>query len=399
VTPLRIGYTCHDAFPSTHTNTQQIFWTLSEVARLGHHVDLRVPAVRGGADARALIGVHYGAPDGAVPEGLRFVPAGESYSGGPVAKAWFDLHAAWRFNRRTHDVVWTRDPLAFAAALQWRLPVVFETYRPDFAASPAFAPWRASTIGHSRRMQRVGERRMAGVVTHSTLAASAFIRAGVPAERVLVAHNGFAPALMTPALSRAEARAAAGLPDDLPLLMYTGHVGPQKGTDALIALAAAVPEVRLVLVGVDDESPERRWVEQCAARAGVRNLILVPRVGLRDVARYLYAADCLVIPPTDAPLTQYRHTVLPMKVFSYLAAGRPILAPALPDIEEVLTDDANAVLVPPGNVPAQAAALRALLAEPARAARLAASALESSRQFTWSARAERITRAITEWIA
>ncbi len=121
MTPLRIGYTCHDAFPSTHTNTQQIFWTLSEVARLGHQVDLCVPAVRGGADARALIGAHYGAPDGTLPDGLRLMPAREAFTGSTAAKGWFDLRAAWRFSRRTHDVVWTRDPLAFAAALQWRL--------------------------------------------------------------------------------------------------------------------------------------------------------------------------------------------------------------------------------------------------------------------------------------
>lgn len=399
MTPLRIGYTCHDALPSTHTNTQQIFWTLAEVARRGHHVDLCVPAVHGGAEARALIGAHYGAPDGLVPDGLRFVPAGESFSGTTAAKGWFDLRAAWRFSRRTHDVVWTRDPVAFAAALQWRVPVVFETYRPDFASAPAFAPWRTATIGHSRRMGLVGERRMAGVIAHSALAARAFLAAGVPEDRVLVAHNGFAPTLMAPALTRADARVATGLPADVPLVMYTGHVGPEKGTDALIALAAAVPEVRVVIVGVDDGSPERRWVEQCAARCGATNLILVPRVGLSEVARYLYAADGLVIPPTDAPLTRYRHTVLPMKVFAYLAAGRPILAPALPDIEEVLTDDLNAVLVPPGSVAAQATALRALLADPARGARLADAALESSRGFTWSARAAAITDAIATWIA
>ncbi len=398
MTPLRIGYTCHDSFPSTHTNTQQIFWTLSEVARLGHRIDLCVPAVRGGADGRALIGAHYGAPDGGVPDGLRFVPSGQADAGNTAAKGWFDLRAAWRFSRRTHDVVWTRDPLAFAAALQWRVPVVFETYRPDFASSPLFAPWRAATIGHSRRMGLIGERRMVGVITHSTLASKAFIDAGVRRERVLVAHNGFAPTLMAPALSRDAARAATGLPGDAPLVIYTGHVGPEKGTEALIALAAAVPEVRLVIVGVDADSDERRWVEQCAVGAGATNLLLVPRVGLRDVAPYLYAADCLVIPPTDAPLTRYRNTVLPMKVFSYLAAGRPILAPALPDIAEVLTDDLNAVLVPPGSVAAQAAALRALLAEPMRMARLAAAALDVSRRYTWSARAETITQTIAEWL-
>lgn len=400
MTSLRIGYTCHDAFPSTTTNTQQVFWTLSEVAHLGHRVDLRVPALRAGADdARSLIGSHYGAPGDAVPDGLRFLPAGDAPPSGNLAKGWFDLRAAWGFSRRTHDVVWTRDPLAFAAALQWRVPAVFETYRPDFASAPAFAPWRVSTIGHARRMALVGEKRLAGVVAHSKLAADAFIRAGVTPDRVLVAHNGYAPSLMEPRLARDEARVLVGLPRDTPLVMYTGHVGPQKGTEALVALAAAVPDAQFVLVGVDERSDERRWVEQSAARAGARNLILVPRVALRDVARYLYAADCLVIPPTDEPLTRYRHTVLPMKVFSYLAAGRPILAPALPDIEEVLTDGVNAVLVPPGDVAAQAAALRALLSHATRAGGLAEAARESSRAFTWRARAEKITRAFAGWIA
>jgi hypothetical protein len=50
-------------------------------------------------------------------------------------------------------------------------------------------------------------------------------------------------------------------------------------------------------------------------------------------------------------------------------------------------------------VAAQAAALRALLAEPARAARIAAAALEASQGYTWSARAAAITDAIAKWIA
>jgi glycosyltransferase involved in cell wall biosynthesis len=125
---------------------------------------------------------------------------------------------------------------------------------------------------------------------------------------------------------------------------------------------------------------------------------LANRACRRDVARYLYAADCLVVPNTDAPLNRYGRTVLPMKLFAYMAAGRPILAPRLPDIEEVLTDDRTAVLVEPGDSVAAAAALRSLLAEPARAERLASAAREAARQFTWSARAIKITAAISRWI-
>ncbi|HUR33220.1 MAG TPA: glycosyltransferase family 4 protein [Vicinamibacterales bacterium] len=398
MTALRIGYSCHDAFPATTTNTQQIFWTTCEVARLGHTIDLRVPALEsGGDDARARIASHYGAAAGVVPDGLRFVADGSRAPSGTAGKAWFDARALWAFSRRTHDLVWTRDPLALAAALQNRVPAVFETYRPDFASARAFAPWRAATIGHSRRMGWLGDRRLAGVIAHSALAADAFVAAGVDRQRVVVAHNGFAPSLMEPRLSREEARAAAGLPVDRPLLVYAGHVGQQKGTDALMALAAALPEMRLLIVGVDHDSAARRWVEDRAARAGARNIVLVPRVGLRDVARYLYAADCLIIPPTGEPLRRYRRTVLPMKVFSYLAAGRPILAPALPDLEEVLTNDGTAVLVPPDDTAAAVAALRSLLPDEARAARLSAAALAHSRQFTWEARARTIVEAFERW--
>jgi len=247
-------------------------------------------------------------------------------------------------------------------------------------------------------MRWVGEHRLAGVIAHSGLAGDAFVEAGLPPERVLVAHNGFAPSLMEPRLSRDEARGSLGLRGDLPLVVYAGHVGLHKGTKALVALAAALPDIRLVIVGAVDET-ERQWVAACGEQAGARNLTVVPRVHLGEVARYLYAADCLLIPPTDEPLTRYRRTVLPMKVFSYMAAGRPILAPALPDLEEVLTHDETAILVPPGHTESAATALRDLLLDQRRAGRLAAAALEASREFTWEARARKISSAFQTWLA
>ena len=382
--PLRIGYTCHDALPSTHTNTQQIIWTLSEVARLGHTVDLCVPAIRGGdgADASGRIARHYGVPGGQLPGALRVIPAGRNDASSALAKGLFDLRAPSRFAPSTHELIWTRDPMALVRAVRTGLPVFFETYRPDFAAAPAFAPWRSAAL-------RAGA--LAGVITHSRLAADAFEAAGVARERVLVAHNGHAPSLMEPVYDRPSARTRLGLPLDRPLVVYTGHVGPAKGTDALVALAAALPEVTVVIVGVESDSAEGAWVRAQAAAAGALNLLLLPRVELAAVARYLYAADCLVVPPTDEPLERYGRTVLPMKLFSYMAAGRPILAPDLPDVREVLTDGHDARLVRPGDSAAAAAAVRALIAEPAEAERLACQAQRAAQQYTWAARAERVT--------
>jgi glycosyltransferase involved in cell wall biosynthesis len=390
VTGVRIGYTCHDAFPATSTNTQQIFWTLTEIARLGPTVDLCVPAIRGNGDVRPRLARHYATADVRIPDSLRIVPLGDTPPAGPFARAVFDLLAPRRFSPGTHDLLWTRDPLALVAALRRGVPTVFETYRPDFAAAGGFAIWRLACL------QR---RSLAGVITHSRLAADAFRRAGVADDRVLVAHNGHAPSLMSPVLDAAAARTRLGLSRDAPLVVYTGHVGPQKGTDALISLAAALPHVTFVIVGVDEGRGERRWIEGRAIEAGAVNLRLVPRVAVAEVAPYLYAADCLVIPPTDEPLARYGRTVLPMKVFAYLAAGRPILAPRLPDLEEVLTDGITAVLVPPGDVRAAAAALSEVLADRARAARLGEAAKAASVQFTWAARAEKIAAFLARRLA
>lgn len=384
MTGLRIGYTCHDRFPSTDTNTQQIFWTLTEMARLGHEVRLHVRALPYGADNRDAVAQHYGRGTG-LPSTLRLTAALFTIGESSAAKALFDLAAP--ASVADADLVWTRDPLALVRAVRGRTPVVFETFRPDFAQADAFRMWRRLTLPYVR-----------GVITHSRLAADAFVGAGVPAARVLVAHNGYAPELMEPPLSRDEARALTGLPTDAPLVVYTGHVGPQKGTEALVALAAAMPHVRVVIVGVDERAGERAWVEACAARAGARNLVLVPRVGLREVARYLYAADCLIVPPTGEPLTRYGRTVLPMKLFSYMAAGRPIAAPDLPDVREVLEHDRTALLLAPDDVAGAAAHVTALLADAPRATRLATGAREASRRYTWQARAESITQSLQAWL-
>lgn len=385
---MRIGYTCHDVFPSTTTNTQQIFWTLLEIAALGHSVDLCIPAVRGGAQARAIIASHYGVAEAAMPDRFRILALGTSTGTGMLSHARFDLAAPRRVSRDTHDLLWTRDPIALVAAVQHGVPVVFETYRPDFASAPALALWRLATLKSAA---------LAGVIAHSSFTGRAFVAAGVDQARVLVAHNGYAPSLMEPKLSRAAARAAVGLPADVWIALYAGHVGPKKGTDALVELAAAAPDVSVVILGIDDESTESRWVRDCVRQAGVRNVRLLPRVSVARVAEFLYAADCLIVPPTAAPLQRFGRTVLPMKLFPYMASGTPILAPKLPDIEEVLEDDRTAVLVPPDDPATAAHALRGLMRDPLRGARLGSAAAQEASKYTWSSRAQTIASALERW--
>src|SRR5690606_7030130 len=127
-----------------------------------------------------------------------------------------------------------------------------------------------------------------------------------------------------------------------------------------------------------------------------REARLLPNVEVRPwqrfdaTIRYLYAADVLITPPSLEPLQSYGNTVLPMKLFSYLASGRPIYAPEAPDTSDVLIHDQTAVLVPVGDLARQIHELRALLEDAPRRERLARGAQALAASLTWDARAEKI---------
>jgi glycosyltransferase involved in cell wall biosynthesis len=152
----------------------------------------------------------------------------------------------------------------------------------------------------------------------------------------------------------------------------------------MLRMALKLPEVSFVLVG----SEGRGVIEALARRTP--NVSVVPWQPFDSVARYLMAADVLLQPPSRIPLKLVGNTVLPMKLFLYLAAGRPIVAPDLRDMREVLKHDHNALLVPTGDHAAAALAVARVISEPGLSQRLAAGARETAAGLTWDARAARI---------
>jgi glycosyltransferase involved in cell wall biosynthesis len=158
----------------------------------------------------------------------------------------------------------------------------------------------------------------------------------------------------------------------------------RKGLDIILAAARGAPEIGFVLVGSEGEGPVELEARSLA------NVRIVPWQRFRELAPWLYAADVLVIPPSLEPLERHGNTVLPIKLFLYLAAGRVLLAPRAPDTAELLSDGQNAALVDAGDVAGTVATLRALSADPGRAEALAAGALATAQSLTWEARAGRI---------
>ena len=378
---MRLVSLCHHTLPSHHTNTQQLIWTTSELARLGHHVEVVYRRSLGnGAALRERIMNYYGLDT--LPDSIEFVPVGSEGTRGILHEARADVFNIMYARRNKRELVHTRDPFALTLALATGLRCVFETYRVDINEDARFGPWRA--INYNRK-------NLLGIVTHSDLCRRSFIKAGMPEARVMTNYNGYAPAHFTPLLTREAARARLGLGTNDFIATYTGHVDTTKGIHFLVRVAQQIPNVIFLLVGAAPGSEEERTVLRFVEEAGAKNVRLLPHVTPSEVSTYLFASDCLIIPPTAAPFHHHRRTVLPMKTFSYLAAGRPIVAPDLPDLREVLRHNENALLVPPDNVDAAAAAIRLAVFNRAIGEQLGSVARRDAAQYTWRARAERLS--------
>jgi glycosyltransferase involved in cell wall biosynthesis len=130
--------------------------------------------------------------------------------------------------------------------------------------------------------------------------------------------------------------------EDSRVVLYTGTFEINQGLDLLVQAAALVeaevPNVLFVLVGGEEDQLQGMRVE--AERAGVLSRFrLVGRRPPAEMASYMAMADVLVSPRKVGSNT-------PLKIYSYLGSGRPIVATDLPTHTQVLSADV-AVLVEP----------------------------------------------------
>lgn len=358
--------------PLHETDCEQIASMMSALGTIGADAELWLPSRRGNVPQPSLdrIASYY---DVASTFRVR------TFSSVFPAPRWLEKlahpFACLRALRSCEGaVVYTRNiPMALLALKYTKSPVVYETYRRwprDYKITKVAFSWM---VKHPR---------LAAFVTHSALAARAYLELGLPAQTCLVSHNGFDPARLTPILSKAEARQALGLPLKGPIVTYTGHINIKKGLGMVLDLAAALPESFFVLVGSQGHGEVEERAQSMA------NVKVIPWLTGKGPIPYLHASDVLLIPPTSGPLEKVGNTVLPIKTFQYLASGRAIVAPATEDVSEVLQDDHNAVLLRPDDLDEARTRLQNLLLDPERMKRLGDQAKADSARYTWVGRAQ-----------
>jgi glycosyltransferase involved in cell wall biosynthesis len=142
-------------------------------------------------------------------------------------------------------------------------------------------------------------------------------------------------------------------PDDPFRVLFVGKLIPLHGLDTILAAARLTPEIPFRVVGsgqlqhlLDDRPENVEWVHW---------------VNYEELPRELWGAGAAlgIFGTSDKALR-----VIPNKAYQALATGAPLITGDTPAARELLADERDALLVPPGDPAALAGAIQRLAVDP-----------------------------------
>jgi glycosyltransferase involved in cell wall biosynthesis len=180
---------------------------------------------------------------------------------------------------------------------------------------------------------------------------------------------------------------------------YVGLVSPLRGLDVLLPAMARVrqhvPSAQLDLVG-KATSADLRWFRQEVERQSLEGTVVYHGELPSAAAWRVIEAATVCVNPIHRPENAY---AFPIKVYEYLAMGRPVVASDLPGIRGIIRHGENGVLVEPGNSIALADALIRLHGDGELRLAIAANARASVSEFDWPRVHVKLNRWLRELIA
>ncbi len=399
---MKIAMIAPTQVPARRANTIQVMKMAQAFVALGHDVRLAAPQRVATSSSQPSSDIPDLSPGALASQdaywekiarhyGLRYPFAIHWLPSRPSMRSYdFSLRAVRWARQWQADLVYTRLPQAAAFASLSGQATILETHDlPQGAAGPWL--FRAFIQGRGARRLAVITQALANDLQQRYTIPSAFIVIapdGVDLER----YEGLPP----PAEARRRLvehhnHDLASLPVDRFTAGYSGHLYAGRGVSLLLDLAVRLPEINFIIAG--GEPKDVADLREIACARGITNVILVGFVPNADLPLYQAACDILLMP--------YQHRVAassggdiapylsPMKLFEYLACGRPIVSSDLPVLQEILNPQ-NAILVAADDLNAWEKALQDLKTAPGLGKRLGQQARRDAARYTWEMRARRI---------
>jgi len=284
---------------------------------------------------------------------------------------------AWRAARRGgYDLVHSHEEAGFFGTWLARRMGVPHLYDMHSSLPQQLSNFRLALGGWMlpafERLERRTIAQSQSIITICQALQDQVVAMGAGARSVLIENVMGGGTDEPPTLGAADVRARWGMAPDQPVVLYTGTFEAYQGLDLLTEASAIVararPEARVLVAG-----GEPAQIAEAAGRAEALGapMVFAGQQPARDIPAFIEASDVLVSPRVSGTNT-------PLKIYSYLRSGRPIVATRLSTHTQVL-DPTVAELVDPTPA-AFAAGVLQLLDDPARRCALADAAAALARE-------------------
>jgi colanic acid biosynthesis glycosyl transferase WcaI len=183
------------------------------------------------------------------------------------------------------------------------------------------------------------------------------VEGGVEIDRVITVPNGISTDLLD-----AIVQGTAGEAENRrPVVAYAGVIGYNQNLGVLLAVAQVLPNVDFVLAG---DGPELPLLKKKAGELGLGNVWFTGYLNRERLLELYQQSDLLIAHVRSSPTIDA--TMIPIKLFEYMAAGKPIIYAGRGAAAELLGDIGCAVQVPPEDPAAMSTAIAELLGDPER---------------------------------
>jgi glycosyltransferase involved in cell wall biosynthesis len=322
---MKLIYLSHWRFPSEKTMTPLILKTCAHFVRRGWEVELWIPRrdndYKPDEDVFELYKITPRFVIRRIPciDTMRFL----GVFGFLLMVATFNLSAYMKLRRERAAVVYAHD--------------IRDILLPVFCGLPVFTEIHDFYVSSLDVVNRTVFARAAGlIVTNALKIARISERYGFPKERMLRQPNAVEAKDFDISTSQEEARATLGLPLSGKIALYTGHLFGWKGVHTLADAAASLPaDVSVLFVGGTPE--DRAALQTYIKERNLPRISFVPHQTPDKIPLYQKAADVLVLPNT-AKEEASRVETSPVKLFEYLASGKPIVVSDIPSIRDIVSE-------------------------------------------------------------
>jgi glycosyltransferase involved in cell wall biosynthesis len=280
------------------------------------------------------------------------------------------------------DLVFARDSFGALLSALIGFNVFFEVHSPPHGRDKIIYNFLLH-LNHVRRI----------VVISRALQDYLLKQYNIKENKIIVAPDAVDQSWLDMSIDKVESRRQLGYGEGDCVIGYSGSLYHGRGIELIMEIAKRHQLDKFIIIGGPDEERERFII--IAKSLGLNNLQFIGYIPNSLLPKYLFSCDILLMPYQRKLETANKGPdtskyMSPLKMFEYMAIGKPIIASNLEIIKEILVEERNSLLVEPDNISQWCNAIEKLKSDSNLALNLGENARDDVIRFTWSERTKRI---------